>query len=144
MKCCICGKEIPQRKNRRGRPSKYCSQSCRKAAQRLRNKIGAVPPEPRYGKTTVRVTVSPDVDADIDEQTFERMRDGRILDELRFNRDVLHKALADAGTSPTALASISKQLIDVCKQIEDLEADGGDVLPASEELNDDAILTDLI
>lgn len=143
MKCCICGNEIPPRKNSRGRPSKYCSQACRKAAQRLRNKIGAVPPEPKHGKTTVRVSVSPDVDADIDEQTFERMRDGRVLDELRFNRDVLHKALADPGTSPAALAAISKQLIDVCQRIESIET-ADDVLPASEELTDDAILTDLI
>lgn len=109
----------------------------------MRERIGAVPPEPKHGKARVRVSVSPTVEADIDKQTFERMRDGRVLDELRFNRDVLHKALADPATPPMALTAISKQLIEVCEKIENLET-ADDELPASEELNDDAVLTDLI
>ena len=52
-------------------------------------------------------------------------------------------AVASAAASER-LAAISKQLIDVCRQIETLETDDGDVLASSEELTDDAILTDII
>lgn len=142
MKCVICGKEFSANTNARRKP-KYCSAACKQKAYELRKRIGARP-EVKRAKKKVTVPVSKNVDAELDKDTFERMRDGALIDTLRFNRDVLQQALGNPDTPASALAAISKQLIDVCKQIEDLEADDGDMLPASEELNDDAILTDLI
>ena len=124
MKCVICGKEFSANTNARRKP-KYCSAACKQKAYELRKRIGARPEVKRA-------------------DTFERMRDGALVDTLRFNRDVLQKALGNPDTPPSALASISKQLIDVCRQIETLETDDGDVLASSEELTDDAILTDII
>lgn len=141
MKCVICGKEFPANTNARRKP-KYCSAACKQKAYELRKRIGAKP-EVKRAKKKVTVQVSKNVDAELDKDTFERMRDGALVDTLRFNRDVLQKALGDPDTPPSALASISKQLIDVCRQIETLETDG-DVLASSEELTDDAILTDII
>lgn len=142
MKCVICGKEFSANTNARRKP-KYCSAACKQKAYELRKRIGAQP-EVKRAKKKVTVPVSKNVDAELDKDTFERMRDGALVDTLRFNRDVLQKALANPNTPPSALASISKQLIDVCRQIENLETDDGDVLASSEELTDDAILTDLI
>lgn len=142
MKCVICGKEFSANTNARRKP-KYCSAACKQKAYELRKRIGARP-EVKRAKKKVTVPVSKNVDAELDKDTFERMRDGALVDTLRFNRDVLQKALANPNTPPSALASISKQLIDVCRQIENLETDDGDVLASSEELIDDAILTDLI
>lgn len=142
MKCVICGKEFSANTNARRKP-KYCSAACKQKAYELRKRIGARP-EVKRAKKKVTVPVSKNVDAELDKDTFERMRDGALVDTLRFNRDVLQKALANPNTPPSALASISKQLIDVCRQIETLETDDGDVLASSEELTDDAILTGLI
>lgn len=142
MKCVICGKEFSANTNARRKP-KYCSAACKQKAYELRKRIGARP-EVKRSKKKVTVPVSKNVDAELDKDTFERMRDGALVDTLRFNRDVLQKALANPNTPPSALASISKQLIDVCRQIETLETDDGDVLASSEELTDDALLTDII
>lgn len=142
MKCVICGKEFPANTNAR-RKQKYCSAACKQKAYELRKRIGAKP-EVKRAKRKVTVQVSRNVDAELDKDTFERMRDGALVDTLRFNRDVLQKALGSPDTPPSALASISKQLIDVCRQIETLETDDGDVLASSEELTDDAILADII
>jgi hypothetical protein len=142
MKCVICGKEFPANTNARRKP-KYCSAACKQKAYELRKRIGAKP-EVKREKRKVTVQVSKNVDAELDKDTFERMRDGALVDTLRFNRDVLQKALGSPDTPPSALAAISKQLIDVCRQIETLETDDGDVLASSEELTDDAILADII
>lgn len=142
MKCVICGKEFSANTNARRKP-KYCSAACKQKAYELRKRIGAKP-EVKRAKKKVTVPVSKNVDAELDKDTFERMRDGALVDTLRFNRDVLQKALGNPDTPPSALASISKQLIDVCRQIETLETDDGDMLASSEELTDDAILTDII
>lgn len=142
MKCVICGKEFPANTNARRKP-KYCSAACKQKAYELRKRIGAKP-EVKRAKKKVTVQVSRNVDAELDKDTFERMRDGALVDTLRFNRDVLQKALGSPDTPPSALAAISKQLIAVCRQIETLETDDGDVLASSEELTDDAILADII
>lgn len=142
MKCVICGKEFPANANARRKP-KYCSAACKQKAYELRKRIGAKP-EVKRAKGKVTVQVSRNVDAELDRGTFERMRDGALVDILRFNRDVLQKALGSPGTPPSALAAISRQLIAVCRQIETLETDDGDVLASSEELTDDAILADII
>lgn len=143
MQCPMCGKEIP--KKHRGRPSHFCSAACRKAAERERKKIGAVPPPPKNPKPTVKVSVSKSVDAELDKETFERMRDGSLLDTLRFNRDILQKALSSPDTPPSALAAISKQHVDVCRQIDQLEATPDDeLIVESEDITDDTILTDFI
>lgn len=142
MKCVICGKEFPANTNARRKP-KYCSAACKQKAYELRKRIGAKP-EVKRAKRKVTVQVSRNVDAELDKDTFERMRDGALVDTLRFNRDVLQKALGSPDTPPSALAAISKQLIAVCRQIETLETDDGDVLASSEELTDDAILADII
>lgn len=142
MKCVICGKEFSANTNARRKP-KYCSAACKQKAYELRKRIGAKP-EVKRAKRKVTVQVSKNVDAELDKDTFERMRDGALVDILRFNRDVLQKALGSPDTPPSALAAISKQLIAVCGQIETLETDDGDVLASSEELTDDAILADII
>lgn len=142
MQCPMCGNEIP--KKHRGRPSRFCSPACRKAAERARRKIGAVPPPPKNPKPTVKVSVSKTVDAELDKASFERMRDGTMLDTLRFNRDVLAKALRDPDTPPSALAAISKQHVDVCRQIEQLEQPEDDLQLESEDVNDATVLADLI
>lgn len=142
MKCVICGKEFSANTNARRKP-KYCSAACKQKAYELRKRIGAKP-EVKRAKRKVTVQVSKNVDAELDKDTFERMRDGALVDILRFNRDVLQKALGSPDTPPSALAAISKQLIAVCRQIETLETDDGDVLASSEELTDDAILADII
>ena len=142
MKCVICGKEFSANTNARRKP-KYCSAACKQKAYELRKRIGAKP-EVKRSEKKVTVPVSKNVDAELDKDTFERMRDGALVDTLRFNRDVLQQALGNPDTPASALAAISKQLIDVCKQIEDLEVDDRDVLASSEELTDDAILTDII
>ena len=142
MKCVICGKEFSANTNARRKP-KYCSAACKQKAYELRKRIGARP-EVKRAKEEGGVTVAKNVEGGVEKDTCERRREGALVDTLRFNRDVLQKALANPNTPPSALASISKQLIDVCRQIETLETDDGDVLASSEELTDDAILTDII
>lgn len=142
MKCAICGTEFQGNPHARRKP-KYCSSACKQKAYELRKKIGAQP-EIKHPKPTVKVTVSKTVDAELDKASFERMRDGTMLDILRFNRDILQQAMSSPDTPPSALASISKQLVDVCKQIEQAETSDDDLLVGSEDVSDEAILTDLI
>lgn len=133
MKCELCGKEFQP--SGHGRPQKYCSKSCRQKADYRRKKDR--PPQTAAKKTKTRTKREPE--SDLDQQSFERMMDGSMLDMLRANRDRLQKAMDDTSTPANALPAISRQLIDVCERIESLQGGGlTDLLDDEEdEVTDD-------
>ena len=133
MKCELCGKEFQP--SGHGRPQKYCSKSCRQKADYRRKKDR--PPQTAAKQTKTRTKREPE--SDLDQQSFERMMDGSMLDMLRANRDRLQKAMDDTSTPANALPAISRQLIDVCERIESLQGGGlTDLLDDEEdEVTDD-------
>lgn len=60
------------------------------------------------------------------------MMDGKLEDVLRHNRDRLQAALDDPGTPATALPAISRQLIAVCRELDDL-SEGDPLLDFDDE-----------
>ncbi|WP_101618246.1 hypothetical protein [Bifidobacterium margollesii] len=101
--------------------ARYCGAACRKAAQRARQHgDGTARPS---AKSAAKPARRP---APLTGREFERMMDGKIEDVLRHNRDRLQAALDDPGTPANALPAISRQLIAVCRELDDLS--GGDPL----------------
>ena len=105
--CKICSLPIPP--NRR-KGAVYCCSECSEKAKRdiLFNKKRH---KKAMQKAEKRVT------EELSEQAFERMTDDTQLDMLRFCREVLKTAMADADTSPACLAGLCKQLIEVNSEI---------------------------
>lgn len=136
MICEVCGKQF--RPSGKGSQQKYCSAKCRQKDYRRRKKNR--PAQDRNGKPPVKaVETKQKPERDLDQRSFERMMDVRMLDMLRANRDRLQKAMDDTSTPANALPAISRQLIDVCERIESLQGGGlTDLLDDEEdEVTDD-------
>ncbi|MEE1296966.1 MAG: hypothetical protein UHD09_09125 [Bifidobacterium sp.] len=103
MNCEQCGKPLKAHYGK-GRPAHYCSDSCKQAAYRKRKAHRATKKRPH------------DLDADM----FATMADGRFIDVLRVVRDRLMAVFMAEDTPATAIAPISRSLVDVAKQIDDI------------------------
>lgn len=146
MKCCICDKEITTPWT--GRKPKYCSDACRKQAQRMRTKIKAKPesPCPRRKKTAPAPPAPHDekplVDGDggdrfeyagrdiptnrrhtWDAAALERDLDEPIETTLRRSKAKLQQVIDDPDTPPGAISSLTKMLIEVSEKLEAAKKD---------------------
>ncbi|PWG60492.1 hypothetical protein [Bifidobacterium catulorum] len=124
--CAHCGNPLPSGMRS---TAKYCGAACRKAAQRARQDKAI--PSRDSAKSTAKRETKP---APLTGREFDRMMDGKLEDVLRHNRDRLQAALDDPGTPANALPAISRQLIAVCRELEDMG--GGD--PLLDGLMDDS------
>lgn len=122
MQCKNCGRFF--KTTGHGRKPSYCSDKCRVDANRKKKKQQTTPAEePRQEivinlpSKKVKTTVS---NTDLTKRTFDRMCDSTLEEELRFTRDVLHKALISPDTPATALAAISRELVNVTEKLEAL------------------------
>lgn len=143
--CAHCGKQLDRNAGSR---AKYCSDACRQAAYRARKAQNPTAPGTTADNSGVRrgpgghvtVDLTKDVSATITREEFERMMDDTVEDTLRFTRGVLKMALPEAPAN--TLAPISKQLIEIAKELE--ARTGGSVfddasgLGESEEVSEEA------
>lgn len=144
--CAHCGKQLDRNAGSR---AKYCSDACRQAAYRARKAQNPTAPATAVGRDSsvrkepgghVTVDLTKDVSATITREEFERMMDDTVEDTLRFTRGVLKMALPEAPAN--TLAPISKQLIEIAKELE--ARTGGSVfddasgLGESEEVSEEA------
>lgn len=144
--CAYCGKQLDRNAGSR---AKYCSDACRQAAYRARKAQNPSAPATTAGRDSsvrkepgghVTVDLTKDVSATITREEFERMMDDTVEDTLRFTRGVLKMALPEAPAN--TLAPISKQLIEIAKELE--ARTGGSVfddasgLGESEEVSEEA------
>lgn len=137
MKCKSCGKFI--RWNGHGRQPSYCSPACRKNAQRARQRRPQPADEdkPKLKKKNGKLTLTiPGAADQITRQSFDRMMDGKVEDELRFVKQVLHDTMANPSTPANALAALGKELITVSQTLADLDSDD-DPLKELESTNDE-------
>nr|DAJ06822.1 MAG TPA: protein of unknown function (DUF3330) [Caudoviricetes sp.] len=143
--CAHCGTQLDRNAGVR---AKYCSDACRQAAYRARKAQNPTAPGTTADNFGVRrgpgghvtVDLTRDVSATITREEFERMMDDTVEDTLRFTRGVLKMALPEAPAN--TLAPISKQLIEIAKELE--ARTGGAVfddasgLGESEEVSEEA------
>lgn len=118
MQCAQCGRFF--KTSSTGRPAKYCSGKCRVAAHR---KHQDQPESERQqpvtitlpgNKTPVKTSIPGDV---LTRETFESMCDGRLVDEYRFARDILHHAMQSGDTPAASLAALSKQYLEIVNRL---------------------------
>ncbi|KFI58328.1 hypothetical protein BCUN_1929 [Bifidobacterium cuniculi] len=125
MNCEQCGKPLPARYGK-GRPAHYCSDSCKQAAYRKRKASRMTKNRPH----------------DLDADAFASMADGRFIDVLRVVRDRLMAVFMAEDTPATAIAPISRSLVDVAKQIDDIhaaeDAAAGEIAAAMKDTAEDA------
>lgn len=153
MRCAVCGAQFRPRAG--GRPQKYCSRKCQnraKVIQRHERKEGrkllglqaasdeTVPTPDAEGAAEAEKHVKPAAH-DIGAREFERMMDGSVEDMLRENRDVLRDALRDPDTPRTALAAISKQLLEVTDRLEALTSQADGIFEEDEAADDERFET---
>lgn len=121
LQCKNCGRFL--KPSRHGRPPVFCSAKCRVDWNRTRKKEKEQSPGEdttvRMNKNKVVVHVSDTAVAELSERSFNRMMDGSVEDDLRFAHDILRAAMQDKGTSPSALAALSREFINVSRQLED-------------------------
>lgn len=120
--CEYCGKSFKPR-HHGGSKQKYCSAGCRRKAWEKNKKSG----KPTKSKTTddaprragkrIVVPVSPHAAASMDRRQFEAMMDEPYEELLRFSRDVLKNAMSNPDTPASALAPLSRELLDVGRQL---------------------------
>ncbi|MCF2705825.1 hypothetical protein I6E29_00860 [Arcanobacterium haemolyticum] len=82
----------------------------------------------------VSVDLTSGVVADLRLEDFERMMDDSVEDTLRFTRNILKHTLEQGLAPANTLAPISKQLIEIAKELE--ARTGGDIF--TDELSDDS------
>ncbi|WP_033518346.1 hypothetical protein [Bifidobacterium cuniculi] len=79
---------------------------------------------------------------DLDADAFASMADGRFIDVLRVVRDRLMAVFMAEDTPATAIAPISRSLVDVAKQIDDIhaaeDAAAGEIAAAMKDTAEDA------
>lgn len=119
MKCKNCGRFF--KTTGRGRAPMYCSEKCRVDAHRKKNPKPTKPSRqevlfeiPGESKP-IKTTISTD---ELTKDVFDRMCDSRTIDELRFAKDIIHNAMISPDTPPSALAALSKTLIEISEKIE--------------------------
>ena len=130
--CARCGGPIPP--NRKA-GAEYCSQKCNQSAYRARKKndVGRTATNgERHASPHPRRETEPD----IGRREFDRMMDGSIEDMLRANRDRLRRALDDPDTPAGALPAISRQLIAVCRELENSPT-GDPLLDLADDITED-------
>lgn len=139
LRCNNCGKYYTY--EGKGRKPSYCSDACRVKANRLKKRK---PPEERVPVTvdipqgaTIKTMISKH-EKELTEQTFKRMCDSSVEDELRFAQHILHEAMLSPNTPPQALAALGKELINMTKQLNDIreQAEQEQADPFTMELNE--------
>lgn len=119
MQCKNCGQYF--KTTGHGRKPQYCSDKCRVDASRKRKQNGTKKEETRQPvvinlpNKSVKTSIQ---DEDLTKETFERMCDVSVLEELRYARDILHKAMISPDTPANALPAISRELIGITAKIE--------------------------
>lgn len=85
------------------------------------------------------MNVSKHVNAELSKQDFDRMMTGSYEEHLRFALNMLRRALESEETPANSLAPITKEMLDVAKQLEGYEgAAGGELdLSALDEVTDE-------
>lgn len=143
MKCKNCGKMF--KISGMGRKPQFCSTKCRVEYNRNKKRFGKINEEEsdkvRVEKKKIIVPVTQSVNAEIGRDDFERMMDGTVEQELRFVKDVLHKAMVSADTPTSALAGIGRELINTARQLDDITHTDNDPLIFEEETIDDDSFT---
>lgn len=119
MQCKNCGHFF--KTTGHGRKPQYCSDKCRVDAHRKRTPNGTKKEETKQpvviNLPTKSVKTSIQAE-DLTRETFERMCDASVLEELRYARDILHKAMISPDTPANALPAISRELIGITEKIE--------------------------
>lgn len=132
MQCQNCGQYF--KTTGHGRKPQYCSDKCRVDANRKRKQNGTKKEEIKQpvviNLPTKSVKTSVQAE-DLTKETFERMCDASVLEELRYARDILHKAMISPDTPANALPAISKELISITEKIEGM-SDSTNTLSALE------------
>ena len=119
MQCKNCGHFF--KTTGHGRKPQYCSDKCRVDANRKRKQNGAKKEETKQPvvinlpSKSVKTSIQ---DEELTKETFERMCDTSGLEELRYARDILHKAMISPDTPANALPAISRELIGITEKIE--------------------------
>lgn len=119
MQCKNCGHFF--KTTGHGRKPLYCSDKCRVDANRKR-KQNSIKKEETKQPVVINLSsksVKTSIQAEeLTKETFERMCDASVLEELRYARDILHKAMISPDTPANALPSISRELIGITEKIE--------------------------
>lgn len=119
MQCKNCGQYF--KTTGHGRKPQYCSDKCRVDANRKRRQNGTKKEETKQPvvinlpSKSVKTSIQAQ---DLTKETFERMCDASVLEELRYARDILHKAMISPDTPANALPAISRELIGITEKIE--------------------------
>lgn len=119
MQCKNCGHFF--KTTGHGRKPQYCSDKCRVDANRKRKQNGTKKEETKQPivinlpSKSVKTSVQAE---ELTKETFERICDASVLEELRYARDILHKAMISPDTPANALPAISKELISITEKIE--------------------------
>lgn len=130
MQCKNCGRFF--KSTGHGRKPQYCSAKCRvdanrkkKRGEKTENTVqeDVQPVVINLPSKKVKTTIS---NKDLTKQLFDRMFDDSLEDELRFTRDVLHKALISPDTPASALAAISRELINMTEKLNNLVEQSND------------------
>lgn len=132
-KCAVCGSNFHPTGH--GERQKYCSAKCRQKAWRERKKADKTSKEKkaqrRSGKRIV-VPVSDHAAADMSRGQFEAMMDEPYDELLRFSRDVLKRAMSNPDTPASALAPLSRELLDVGRQLGESDSHGVEAIIGGE------------
>lgn len=143
MKCKNCGKMF--KVSNVGRKPSFCSTRCRVEYNRNKKRFGETADSDRdkvrVEKQKIIVPVTKKVQAEINRVDFERMMGGSVEQELRFVKDVLHRAMISSETPMSALANIGRELVNVSRQLDEIVTSGTGVLNTEEDevMNDDDI-----
>lgn len=119
MQCKNCGHFF--KTTGHGRKPQYCSDKCRVDANRKRKQNGTKKEETKQPvvinlpSKSIKTSIQ---DEYLTKETFERMCDTSVLEELRYARDILHKAMISPDTPANALPAISRELIGITEKIE--------------------------
>lgn len=133
MRCQQCGKLF--RWLGHGRQPMYCSDSCRRKANRLKQKLrekGELEADKpvvekikvsRTGKVeSIPESVAREVREDISSRDFEKMMGHGFADDLEFVTRIARKALTDGATPASAIPGLAKTLLEASKKLDDLDA----------------------
>ncbi|TCD53759.1 hypothetical protein EJ419_07275 [Alloscardovia theropitheci] len=136
MHCKTCGKIFSW--NGHGRRPSYCSDTCRRKANRAKKRQEQAENTSGTSYSTsresIRVTSSGKIDNvplsivsqvrdDITNRDFEKMMGHGFTDDLEFVKQIAKKAMTDDTTPASALPGLAKTLLDASKQLDSLDHD---------------------
>lgn len=122
-RCALCGGAMPPPAGT-GRPAKYCSPDCRRRANRGTPRILHAVADPP-------TETPPPADGPADDEPRSRPGDGTRRDYLALMRDRLYALLA--GCPADKIPPLSKELREVLREIETLDAAAPDQKPAGRD-----------